>query len=147
MIGNQSAGEFCYLAGVHSLVPRSHPLTRKDSLVNQVKFLELVLTFAIVPATLNTFCTPPTQKIMGYAIICSTQNFTVVRKIILQFHFSLKTHLVIGPRNLTMFIRLEVAQWSAHKRRAHNAMQLPLLSESHVLSLCLSTSEDRKSVV
>ena len=63
MIGKQSAGECYYQAGAHSVVPRPHPLKWKDSLVNQFKFLELVLT--LQPAALNTFCTPPTQKIMG----------------------------------------------------------------------------------
>jgi len=30
------------------LIPRPHPLVRRNSLVNQVKFLELVHTFATV---------------------------------------------------------------------------------------------------
>ena len=68
MIGKQSAEECYYQAGPHSVVPRPHPLKWKDSLVNQVKFLTLQ------PAALNTFCTPPTQKIMGYEIYCCKEN-------------------------------------------------------------------------
>ena len=38
----------------HSLVPRPHPLTRRNDLVNQVEFLGL-----------ETFCSQPAQK--GYS--------------------------------------------------------------------------------
>ena len=50
-----------------SLVPRPHPLTRRNGLVNQVEFLGLVHTFATVsPSNVQNILRHTKVKIFGY---------------------------------------------------------------------------------
>ena len=65
----------CYL----SLVPRLHPLMRRNSLVNQVEFLGLAHTFATV-SPIATFYTKPTQKVR--ILKQRPKNLTVVREVL-----------------------------------------------------------------
>ena len=44
----------------HSIIPRPHPLTKKNALVTQVELLGLVDAFTA--ATFKTFCRQPAQK-------------------------------------------------------------------------------------
>ena len=55
------------MAGHHSsLVPRPHPLTRRNSLVNQVEFLGLAHAFATLsPSNVQNIHAKPTQKKKG----------------------------------------------------------------------------------
>ena len=62
---------YCYRWLSHfctSLVPRPHSLTRRNGLVNQVKFPGLVHTFATMQSSndQNT-CGQPAQKSYGYS--------------------------------------------------------------------------------
>ena len=68
----------------HSLIPRPHPLTRRNGLVNQAKFLGLAHTFASV--TLCQTC----SKRYGYTRV----EIIVVREVL---HNNYQSHNLIGP--------------------------------------------------
>ena len=96
-----------------SLIPRPHPLTRRNGLVNQVKFVGLVHTFATVsPAMFIPFYA---KQQIGTDTGIEINTFTVVKEVLCNnckscnligpYHF-----WGISPRNLTLLTRT-VSRW------------------------------------
>ena len=113
----------CTLSLTHctSLVPRPHPLTRRNSLVNQVEFLGLAQTFATVsPSNVQNFLHQTHSK-KRYS--SRFKIFTIVREVLSNNYRShnLIAHYHywgISPRNLTLFTRPFLAgrhMWEGHE--------------------------------
>ena len=65
-----------------SLIPRPHPLMRKNNLVNQVEFIGLAMLLRQCNlAAFKTFCGKPAQKRYGYLsrvvreVLCAIYHF------------------------------------------------------------------------
>ena len=76
---------------VASLVPRPHPLTRRNSLVNQVEFLGLVHGFATVNFKTHK------SRVLEWR----WTNFTVVREVLPNNY---RSHNLIGPLFTRLFL-------------------------------------------
>ena len=68
--------------GHPSLVPRPHPLPRRNGLVNQVEFLGLVHTFATVSPSNNQNILRPTRSKKVRTLEWRLTNFTVEREVL-----------------------------------------------------------------
>ena len=87
-------------------MPRPHPLTRRNGLVNQVDFLGLAHALRQCNlASIKIFCSQPAQKRYG----CSNGDEQILRKVRNNYRSrNLIGHYpfwVISPRNLTSFTR------------------------------------------
>ena len=90
----------------YSLVPRLHPLTRRNRLVNLVKFLGLPDTFATVSPTIiqNILC--QTCSIKLQILEWKWTNFSVVSATILSCNLIGTDHFwEISSKNSTLFTR------------------------------------------
>ena len=95
---------------VPSLIPRPHPLTRRNGLVNQVEFLGLAHAFATMQPSNDQNILRPAHSKKVRMLEWRLTNFTVVRKVLrnnyqshnLIGHYSF---WVISPRNSTLFTR------------------------------------------
>ena len=92
-----NSGNTCKCILDISVVPRSHPLTRRNSLVNQVELLGLVHTFATVsPSNIQNILRQPRSKNVQIAIATRVEisKLTVVRKVLRNNY---RSRNLIGP--------------------------------------------------
>ena len=128
-------GSYCF--SYTSLIPRSHPLTRRNGLVNQIKFLELVHTLTTVSPS-NIYA-KPTQKRYGYSI-------KIVREVLCNNHLSpnlIGLLGIISPGGTDKKRKGEEGEEGGRKQRKKekeriSASRLPSYEYLFILSLAFS---------